>query len=191
MYMYLLYSPLSLFISPFVYSFTHSLPPSLSVSSSSTGGMMSVFLMGVYDKSCDRFRTVAKCGNGHDDATITRLQHELDMVKISKVQTEPTLHVHCTFTHIFLFSLCKWTAFSGQLSHSCLCYIHVYTSTTYYMYCTYTMSFTLLLYIHVHVYTCTMYIIQDPSKVPAWLLINKSVIPDFVVKNPKVCKPVT
>ena len=58
------------------------LPPSL------PGGLMSVFLMGVYDKSCDRFRTVAKCGNGHDDATIMRLQDELDMVKISKV------HVH-------------------------------------------------------------------------------------------------
>lgn len=46
---------------------------------------MSVFLMGVYDKSCDKFRTVAKCGNGHDDSTIARLQKELDMVKISKV----------------------------------------------------------------------------------------------------------
>ena len=50
---------------------------------------MSVFLMGVYDKSCDRFRTVAKCGNGHDDATIERLQTELDMVKISKVNNKP------------------------------------------------------------------------------------------------------
>ena len=46
---------------------------------------MSVFLMGVYDKSCDKFRTVAKCGNGHDDATLAKLQKELDMVKISKV----------------------------------------------------------------------------------------------------------
>ncbi|CAI8051017.1 DNA ligase 3 [Geodia barretti] len=71
--------------------------------------MMSVFLMGVYDKSCDRFRTVAKCGNGHDDAKIEKLQTELDMVKISK----------------------------------------------------------------------------DPSKVPAWLLVNKTVIPDFVVRDPK------
>ena len=49
---------------------------------------MSVFLMGVYDKSCDKFRTVAKCGNGHDDATIMRLQKELDMVKISKVSIQ-------------------------------------------------------------------------------------------------------
>lgn len=46
---------------------------------------MSVFLMGLYDKSRDKFCTVAKCGNGHDDATIARLQKELDMVKISKV----------------------------------------------------------------------------------------------------------
>ena len=46
---------------------------------------MSVFLMGVYDKSCDQWRTVAKCGNGHDDATIERLQKELNVIKISKV----------------------------------------------------------------------------------------------------------
>ena len=44
-----------------------------------------MFLMGVYDASCDKFRTVAKCGNGHDDATILKLQDELDMVKIAKV----------------------------------------------------------------------------------------------------------
>jgi DNA ligase-3 len=49
--------------------------------------MMSVFLMGVYDKARDKFCTVAKCGNGHDDATLARLQKELDMVKISKVDT--------------------------------------------------------------------------------------------------------
>ena len=49
------------------------------------GGVMSVYLMGVYDKSCDQWRTVAKCGNGHDDATISRLQKELDVIKISKV----------------------------------------------------------------------------------------------------------
>lgn len=73
------------------------------------GGMMSVFLMGLYDKSRDKFCTVAKCGNGHDDATIARLQKELDMVKISK----------------------------------------------------------------------------DYSKVPSWLLINKALTPDFVVKDPK------
>ncbi|KAL5490807.1 hypothetical protein EMCRGX_G015992 [Ephydatia muelleri] len=73
------------------------------------GGMMSVFLMGLYDKSRDKFCTVAKCGNGHDDATIARLQKELDMVKISK----------------------------------------------------------------------------DYSKVPSWLLINKTLTPDFVVRDPK------
>ena len=50
------------------------------------GGMISVFLMGVYDPVRDKFCTVAKCGNGHDDATLTRLQKELDMVKISKVK---------------------------------------------------------------------------------------------------------
>jgi len=28
--------------------------------------------------------------------------------------------------------------------------------------------------------------LQDPSKVPSWLLINKSLLPDFVVADPKV-----
>ena len=62
---------------------------------------MSVFLMGVYDRSCDKFRTVAKCGNGHDDATIMKLQKELDVTKISKVATgllppplSPPTHTH-------------------------------------------------------------------------------------------------
>lgn len=48
---------------------------------------MSVFLMGVCDHANHKFCTVVKCGNGHDDATITRLQKELDMVKISKVSS--------------------------------------------------------------------------------------------------------
>ncbi|XP_064384237.1 DNA ligase 3-like isoform X2 [Halichondria panicea] len=74
------------------------------------GGMMSVFLMGLYDSSTGKFCTVAKCGNGHDDATIAKLQDELDMVKISK----------------------------------------------------------------------------DSSKVPSWLLVNKSVVPDLVIRDPKI-----
>ena len=28
--------------------------------------------------------------------------------------------------------------------------------------------------------------VKDPAKVPAWLLVNKTVIPDFVIKDPKV-----
>ena len=46
---------------------------------------MSVFLMGLYDPVCKKWKTVAKCGNGHDDATITKLQSELNVVKIQKV----------------------------------------------------------------------------------------------------------
>lgn len=71
---------------------------------------MSVFLMGVYDKSRDRYCTVCKCGNGHDDTTIQRLQKELNMTKISK----------------------------------------------------------------------------DYNKVPPWLLINKGLVPDFIITDPKV-----
>nr|XP_004664627.2 DNA ligase 3 isoform X1 [Jaculus jaculus] len=50
----------------------------------SKGGMMSIFLMGCYDPSSQKWCTVTKCAGGHDDATLARLQKELDMVKISK-----------------------------------------------------------------------------------------------------------
>nr|KAF6309052.1 DNA ligase 3 [Pipistrellus kuhlii] len=50
----------------------------------SKGGMMSIFLMGCYDPSSQKWCTVTKCSGGHDDATLARLQKELDMVKISK-----------------------------------------------------------------------------------------------------------
>ncbi len=94
---------------------------------------MSVFLMGVHDKSCDKFRTVAKCGNGHDDPTLTKLQKELDMVKISKVGMYGMV----------------WACVGG------IYYKHVLIS-------------------------------QDTSKVPSWLLVNKTLVPDFVVRDPKV-----
>lgn len=38
---------------------------------------MSVFLMGVYDEEHDRFVTVCKCGNGHDDATLDLINMQL------------------------------------------------------------------------------------------------------------------
>ncbi|XP_039576316.1 DNA ligase 3 isoform X1 [Passer montanus] len=50
----------------------------------SKGGMMSIFLMGCYDPKTEKWCTVTKCSGGHDDATLARLQTELDMVKISK-----------------------------------------------------------------------------------------------------------
>uniref|UniRef100_A0A7M4ECM5 DNA ligase n=1 Tax=Crocodylus porosus TaxID=8502 RepID=A0A7M4ECM5_CROPO len=50
----------------------------------SKGGMMSIFLMGCYDPKTEKWCTVSKCSGGHDDATLARLQKELDMVKISK-----------------------------------------------------------------------------------------------------------
>jgi len=64
---------------------------------------MSVFLMGVYDPVRDKFCTVAKCGNGHDDATLTRLQKELDMVKISKVRY--SMYVQCLHEHLAACSI--------------------------------------------------------------------------------------
>ena len=53
---------------------------------------MSVFLMGVYDQSRRQWCTVARCGNGHDDATIMKLQRELKMKRINKVTSSPTFH---------------------------------------------------------------------------------------------------
>ncbi|XP_071946182.1 DNA ligase 3-like isoform X2 [Antedon mediterranea] len=47
------------------------------------GGIMSVFLLGVYDQHADRFLTVTKCG-GIDDKMLEKLNKELPMVKISK-----------------------------------------------------------------------------------------------------------
>ena len=46
---------------------------------------MSIFLMGVWDPDAKRWCTVARCGNGHDDKTIEKLNKELKMTKISKV----------------------------------------------------------------------------------------------------------
>ncbi|XP_073521073.1 DNA ligase 3 [Phyllobates terribilis] len=48
------------------------------------GGLMSIFLMGCYDPETRKWCTVTKCSSGYDDATLARLQKELDMVKISK-----------------------------------------------------------------------------------------------------------
>lgn len=48
------------------------------------GGIMSIFLMGCYNPSTKRWVTVTKVHGGHDDATLQRLQKELQMKKISK-----------------------------------------------------------------------------------------------------------
>uniref|UniRef100_A0A674CSL8 DNA ligase n=1 Tax=Salmo trutta TaxID=8032 RepID=A0A674CSL8_SALTR len=50
----------------------------------SNGGIMSSFLMGCYDPNSKKWCTVTKCSGGYDDAMLTRLQKELDMIKISK-----------------------------------------------------------------------------------------------------------
>ncbi|XP_076017351.1 DNA ligase 3 [Genypterus blacodes] len=50
----------------------------------SNGGIMSSFLMGCYDPDSRKWCTVTKCSGGYDDATLARLQKELDVIKISK-----------------------------------------------------------------------------------------------------------
>ncbi|KAM9441494.1 DNA ligase 3 [Clarias gariepinus] len=52
--------------------------------SGSKGGIMSSFLMGCYDPASKKWCTVTKCSGGFDDATLARLQKELDMIKIVK-----------------------------------------------------------------------------------------------------------
>ena len=47
--------------------------------------MMSVFLMGTYNEFTKQWCTVAKCGNGHDDKTLEKINKELQVIKISKV----------------------------------------------------------------------------------------------------------
>ncbi|XP_076802197.1 DNA ligase 3-like [Clavelina lepadiformis] len=48
------------------------------------GGLMSVFLMGVYDDKQKRWCTVTKVGNGHDDKTLEKINKQLKVVKIGK-----------------------------------------------------------------------------------------------------------
>ncbi|WKX95485.1 hypothetical protein Q1695_012163 [Nippostrongylus brasiliensis] len=43
----------------------------------SKGGMMSVFLMGVYDQETKSYRTVTKCGNGHTDDALEAINKKL------------------------------------------------------------------------------------------------------------------
>lgn len=55
--------------------------------------MMSVFLMGTYDQFTKQWCTVAKCGNGHDDKTLEKINKELQVVKISKVCLTEKLNI--------------------------------------------------------------------------------------------------
>ena len=60
-----------------------------------SGGMMSVFLMGTYNQFTKQWCTVAKCGNGHDDKTLERVNKELQVVKISKVSLKMIPCCYC------------------------------------------------------------------------------------------------
>ncbi|XP_008570835.1 PREDICTED: DNA ligase 3 isoform X1 [Galeopterus variegatus] len=100
----------------------------------SKGGMMSIFLMGCYDPSSQKWCTVTKCAGGHDDATLARLQKELDMVKISKSHCEER-----GFKPVSAWEQPRTASF----------------------------------------------LLQDPSKIPNWLKINKIYYPDFIVPDPK------
>lgn len=53
--------------------------------------------MGCYDPASKKWCTVTKCSGGYDDATLARLQKELDVIKISKVEKK-TLLPHCALS---------------------------------------------------------------------------------------------
>ncbi|KAK3104567.1 hypothetical protein FSP39_005106 [Pinctada imbricata] len=52
------------------------------------GGIMSIFLLGVYNPDTKKWCTVTKCHSGLDDETLQKLQTSLDMVKISKDESK-------------------------------------------------------------------------------------------------------
>jgi hypothetical protein len=55
------------------------------------GGMVSVFLMGCYDKTSQRWKTVCKCGNGFDDEQLDTFNAKGGLVA-AKVGTTPFHH---------------------------------------------------------------------------------------------------
>eukprot|EP00026_Physarum_polycephalum_P000759 Phypoly_transcript_00760.p1 GENE.Phypoly_transcript_00760~~Phypoly_transcript_00760.p1 ORF type:complete len:1368 (+),score=261.80 Phypoly_transcript_00760:145-4104(+) len=58
--------------------------------SGSKGGLMSTFLMGVHDPKTNKWKTVCKVGNGHDDETLKELQNVFKpkMVKVDRDWTK-------------------------------------------------------------------------------------------------------
>jgi DNA ligase-3 len=55
------------------------------------GGMLSVFLMGVYDEETQTYKTVTKCGNGHDDATLLAINQQLVPNHMTRIKRDPSL----------------------------------------------------------------------------------------------------
>ncbi|KAJ1366160.1 DNA ligase 3 [Parelaphostrongylus tenuis] len=51
------------------------------------GGIMSVFLMGVYDSDSKSYRTVTKCGNGHSDEDLDAINKDLEK-KVSRIDCD-------------------------------------------------------------------------------------------------------
>ncbi|MGH0138845.1 UNVERIFIED_CONTAM: hypothetical protein FKN15_029102 [Acipenser sinensis] len=121
----------------------------------SKGGMMSVFLMGCYDPASQMWCTVTKCAGGHDDATLARLQSELDMVKISGMMSVFLMGCYDPASQIW----CTVTKCSGGHDDATLARLQSELDM--------------------------VKISKEPSKIPGWLKINKNYYPDFVARDPK------
>lgn len=85
------------------------------------GGLRSSFLMGVYDPQTKRFKTVCKCANGFDDATLAKLQ-ALPMVKCNVDTVPDWLDVDRTLVPAFVVPDPKnspiWAIEGAQFSKS-------------------------------------------------------------------------
>ena len=64
------------------------------------GGLMSVFLMGVFDETTKRWLTVTKVGNGHDDKTLEKINKKLKVVKISKDMKKVPTWLNVSRAHV-------------------------------------------------------------------------------------------
>jgi ATP-dependent DNA ligase len=119
--------------------------------------------MGTYNKFTKQWCTVAKCGNGHDDKTLEKINKELQVTKISKVR----LSDNATEMKQFL-SLGSWSiswGYSEIKSLQTIVFLIIKEKRTY-----------------------TNIFSQDSTKVPLWLSVHKTLVPDFVVSDPKVKK---
>ena len=74
------------------------------------GGLMSIWLMGCYDKSSYQWKTVTKVHTGHDDETLDRLQRELapNMIKIKGKKKSETSH-RCWNIYISMYRTLNFT----------------------------------------------------------------------------------
>lgn len=68
------------------------------------GGVMTAFIMGVFDPETEKFKTVCRAGNGHTDEALKKINDELKAIKISHDRTKVPawLDIHREFVPDFV-----------------------------------------------------------------------------------------